>query len=182
MALAVASRYARALADLATHPARGMDSQAAMAELQAFENALKEFPDLRNVILSPAVAPARKRAVIGRLSGVLGISWLIRNFLCVVADHRRTRILTEIREAFQSLVNERLGVVEVRITAARELTEEQQSAVAAELSRMTGKKVRCGFEVDESLIGGLSAQIGSTIYDGSVRGQLDGLRRKLAAQ
>ena len=182
MALAVASKYARALADLTIHPDRGMDAQAAMAELQTFENALKEFSDLRNVILSPAVAPARKRAVIARLCGLLGISALIRNFLYVVTDHRRTRILPDIREAFQVLVNERLGVVEARITAARELTAEQRSAVAAELSRMTGKNVRCGFQVDESLIGGLTAQIGSTIYDGSVRGQLDGLRRKLAGQ
>lgn len=182
MALAVASRYARALADLATDPARGIDSRAAIAELQSFENALKEFSDLRNVILSPAVASARKRAVIERLSKVLGISPLIRNFLCVTSDRRRTRILPDIREAFRSLVNERMGVVEARVAAARELTPEQRSNVAAQLSKITGKTVRCDFEVDESLIGGLTAQIGSTIYDGSVRGLLDGLRRKLAAQ
>ncbi|MEN6535766.1 MAG: ATP synthase F1 subunit delta [Bryobacteraceae bacterium] len=182
MALAVASRYAKALADLVMHPSQGMDADEATAQMQSFENVLKEFPDFRNVILSPAVAPARKRAVIKRLAGILGISRLIRNFLLVVVDHRRIHVLPDIREAFRALVNARLGVEDARVASARELTAEQRAAVTSELSRLTGKRIRCGFAVDETLIGGLTAQIGSTIYDGSVRGQLESLRRKLVAQ
>jgi F-type H+-transporting ATPase subunit delta len=179
MALALASRYARALADLVLDPSAGMDPQAAVNELHRFESAFSSAPLLRNVMLSPAVSPARKRAVIARLAEMLGTSRLIRNFLYVVINHRRTSILPEIREALQALLDERLGMVEAGVASARELTEEQRSIVSAQLARLTGKKVRCRFSVKEPLLGGVTARIGSTIYDGSVRGQLARLRQIL---
>ena len=182
MALAVPSRYARALADLALDPVRGGDPQAVAAEVGAFESALSEFSDLRNVVLSPAVSPARKRAVVERLSGVLGASRLVRNFLYVIIDHRRTRLLPEIRQAFQQIVDERQGIVEALVSTARELNDQQSASVVARLEKLTGKRVRCRFTVASELIGGVTARIGSTIYDGSVRGQLDGLRRKLVGE
>jgi F-type H+-transporting ATPase subunit delta len=88
-------------------------------------------------------------------------------------------MLGEIRQAFRAVVDERMGAVEAGVASARELTGEQGDRVTARLSRLTGKRVRCKFSVDESLIGGMVARIGSTIYDGSVRGQLEALRRRL---
>lgn len=179
MALALASRYARALADLVLDPSAGMDPREAMTELQAFEMAVAGAPDLRSVLLSPAVSPGRKRTLIERLSGMLGTSPLLRNFLCVVINHRRITLLHEIREALQMLLDERLGLARADVGSARELTGEQRSSVEAQLARLTGKRVRCRFSVEESLLGGVTARIGSTIYDGSVRGQLERLRRRL---
>ena len=144
-----------------------------------FADALEASSDLRSVLISPAVAPARKRAVVAQLAKQGGISALVRNFLCVVVDHRRTAMLSEIREAFRALMYERMGMVEADISAARELPAGQRRRVAAGLGRLTGKQVQCRFSVDQSLIGGVVARIGSTIYDGSVQGQLKALRRKL---
>jgi F-type H+-transporting ATPase subunit delta len=179
MAMAAASRYARALADLAFDPKRGADPQGVAGELALFADALEASSDLRNVLMSPAVAPARKRAVVAQLAKQGGISGLVRNFLYVVIDHRRTALLPEIREAFRTLTYERMGMVEADISAARELPAGQREKVAERLGRMTGKRVQCRFAVNESLIGGMVARIGSTIYDGSVQGQLKALRRKL---
>ena len=167
------------MAELAFDPKRGADPESVAVELALFADALEASGDLRSVLLSPAVAPARKRAVVAQLAVQGGISALVRNFLCVVIDHRRTAILSEIREAFRALVYERMGMVEADISAARELPDGQREKVAAGLGRLTGKRVRCRFSVDEGLIGGVVARIGSTIYDGSVQGQLKALRRKL---
>ena len=179
MSLAVASRYARAMADLVLDPASGVDPQAAVAELTSFEQAQAGSTALRNVLLSPAVKPARKRAVVARLAREAGYSRLTTNLLYVLIDHRRTAMLGEIREAFRAVIDERTGAVEARVAAARELTEEQRGQVAERLGRLTGKNVRCRFAVAPDLIGGMVARIGSTIYDGSVRGQLEVLRRRL---
>lgn len=179
MAMATASRYARALADLAFDPKRGADPQGVAGELSTFAEALEASSDLRSVLISPAVAPASKRAVVEQLARQSGISGLVRNFLYVVIDHRRTAILSEIGEAFRALTYERMGMVEADISAARELPAGQREKVAEGLGRLTGKQVQCRFSVDQSLIGGLVARIGSTIYDGSVQGQLKALRLKL---
>jgi F-type H+-transporting ATPase subunit delta len=179
MALAGASKYARALADLALDPKHAVDPESLGNELACFEEALEESAELRNVLLSPAVPPARKRAVVTRLASQAGLSKLVRNFLCVVIDHRRVTLLPEIRKAFRALTYERMGMIEAEIVGACDLPPEQRERVAQSLGRMTGKQVRCRFEVDNRLIGGLVAKIGSTTYDGSVQGQLDGLRRRL---
>jgi F-type H+-transporting ATPase subunit delta len=181
MALAVASRYARALVDLVLRPGAGLEPHAAIDQIRGIETAIRSSAELRNVLLSPAVAPARKRAVIARLAASLGIAPLVRNFLFVVIDHRRTDLLDEIREAFETLVDERLGVVRADVTSARTLSPGQQRELQEQLSRLTGKQVRMEYAVDPNLLGGVSARIGSTIYDGSVRGQLDGLRRRLVS-
>jgi F-type H+-transporting ATPase subunit delta len=90
-------------------------------------------------------------------------------------------MLSEIQEAFQLHVDERLGVVRAEVSSARPLTSAQRDALGERLVRLTGKQVRMQHSVDESLLGGVRARIGSTIYDGSVRGQLQALRRRLAS-
>mgnify|MGYP000114959476 CR=1 FL=1 len=179
MATAVAARYARALAEIAFDARRGLDPQAIAGDLAQFGAALAQSPDLRNVLLSPAVAPGRKRAVVERLAAAAGISPVTRNFLFVVIDHRRTGLFGDIQEAYRAEMNERLGLVEAGVTTAREQRASRQELVREGLERLTGKHVRPRFKTDERLIGGITVRIGSTIYDGSVRGQLDALRRKL---
>jgi F-type H+-transporting ATPase subunit delta len=182
MSPVVASRYARALADVVLRPGSGIEPATAAGQLRAFEEVLAASAELRNALLSPAVAPVRKRAVVSRLGGALGLTRVVENFLFVIIDHRRIALLAQIRQALEGLLDERLGVVRAEVASACRLTEPQRAALAAELTQLTGKRVRCEFSTDEALVGGVKTRIGSTIYDGSVRGQLDSLRRRMVEQ
>jgi len=181
MARATASRYATALADLVMKPESGEEPHEVAAQLQRFEDALAQSAELLGALLSPAVPPAKKRATVRRLGVELGLSALVRNFLFVVIDHRRVREFPEIREAFERLVDDREGMLRAEVKTARALPPAQQAAVEHGLARLTGQRVAARFAVDGGLIGGALAQIGSTTYDGSVRGQLLSLKKRLIA-
>jgi len=182
ISLAVASRYAGALVDVVTGPATRMDPAEAVAQLRSFAAALDASLDLRLVLSSPAVSPARKRTVVRRIAEQLGLAPAIRNFLLVLSDHRRAASVDEIIDQFDVMLDARLGMARVEVQSARDMDPAQQAKLTAELARLTGKQVRMQFSVDAALIGGLIARIGSTVYNGSVRGQLDSLGRKLGAE
>jgi F-type H+-transporting ATPase subunit delta len=128
------------------------------------------------------VPPGRKRAVVGRIADTLKLSRITRNFLYVLIDHRRISGLPDILHSLEVIVDERLGFARAEVSSARELTEAQRTALNARLERMTGKRIRMRFTVNPALIGGAVARIGSTVYDGSVRGQLDSLGRRLVTE
>lgn len=180
MPSALAMRYARALADVAMAPGSKGNAEGVIADLGTFERVLTESVDLKTALESPAVPPPRKRAVAGRLAKELQLSDTVRRFLFVLIDHRRTALLREVREAFESVMDERLGIVRADVMSARPLTEPQQQQILAGLARLTGKQTRAQFRVRDELIGGVMARIGSTVYDGSVRGQLEALKQRLA--
>jgi F-type H+-transporting ATPase subunit delta len=179
---ALASRYASALVDVATGPKSAVDPHQVLSELRSFEDVFAGSVELRNALTSPSVSPARKRAVVGRIGENLGVSRIARNFLFVLTDHRRIATLGEVLEAFDLLLDERLGFTRAEISSARELNQPQRDAVSHELERLTGKKMRMRFAVNGELLGGLVARLGSTVYDGSVRGQLQALGKRLAAE
>ena len=178
---AIVTRYASALVDVITGP-KGMDVVEASQQLRAFDALLVESADLRNVLASPAVAPGRKRAVVKDLADRLGVARIIRNFLLVLTDHRRLAALAQMIDSFEIQLDERLGFVRVGLATARELDDSQKTWLVEGLSRFTGKKVRASFSVQADLIGGVVAHIGSTLYDGSVRGQLNSLAHRLASE
>jgi F-type H+-transporting ATPase subunit delta len=105
-----------------------------------------------------------------------------RNFLYVLIDHRRIAALDGVLHSFEIIVDERMGFARAEVSSAKDLSDAQRTALSAQLERMTGKRIRMRYAVDPSLIGGVVARIGSTVYDGSVRGQLDSLGRKLATE
>ena len=179
---AIATRYADALADVVTGKASPLKPEDALAELQAFEGVLRASPELQNALTTPAVSAGRKRAVVGRIADVLRLSRIARNFLFVLIDHRRIAALSDIIQTFEQILDARLGFARAEVASAREMTDTQRSALNAQLERLTGKRVRTRFSIDESLIGGVMARIGSTVYDGSVRGQLNSLERRLTAE
>jgi F-type H+-transporting ATPase subunit delta len=179
---AVAKRYASALADVVTDGHAGLRPQDAMAELRSFEALLNSSPELQNALVTPAVPGNRKKAVVGRFADLLKLSKITRNFLFVLVDHRRITSLSEIIQSFELVVDERLGFARADVASARELREPQRTALNAQLERLTGKRIRMRFQVDESLIGGVVARIGSTVYDGSLRGQLASLDNRLRAE
>jgi F-type H+-transporting ATPase subunit delta len=178
---AVATRYAKALADV-TASAGGPSPQAALAELRTFESAIAGSHELHNALSTPAVPGSRKRAVVGRIADLLKLSPIARNFLFVLIDHRRIALLGAILNAFDLIVDERMGFARAELSSPRELTETQRGAIHAQLERLTGKRIRMRFAVDQALIGGVVARIGSTVYDGSVRGQLQTLGRRLGTE
>jgi len=179
---AVAARYANALADVVTASASTLSAEQTVAELRAFEATLKESAELHNALTTPAVAGSRKRAVIGRIADLLKLSRVTRNFLCVLIDHRRIASLGEIIALFEEVVDARLGYARAEVRSAAELSEAQRSTLNLRLERLTGKRIRMRFLIDPTLIGGAVARIGSTVYDGSVRGQLASLERRLTAE
>ncbi|MGH9628657.1 MAG: ATP synthase F1 subunit delta [Bryobacteraceae bacterium] len=182
MAQAVATRYARALVDSVLDPKSQLEPGQALDELQSLQRMLADSTELRSILLSPAVSGARKRSVVARLAEILPLSRLVRNFMYVLMDRRRIDILDEAAQAFQDILDERLGIVRADVSSAMPLSDSQKSALGEELSRMTGKQVRCEFTRDETLLGGVVARIGSTVYDGSVRTQLDNLRGRLVSR
>jgi F-type H+-transporting ATPase subunit delta len=154
----------------------------ALAQLQSFDAAFRSTPALRNALTSPAVPSSRKKAVVGRLGQLLGLSRITLNFLFVLIDHRRIGGLSEIIQMFERTIDERLGFARAEVISARQLTEAQRTALNTELERLVGKRIRMRTSVDEALIGGVVARIRSTVYDGSVRGRLKALERRLAME
>ncbi len=174
----VATRYGRALADVVV--GANVDGAVVLGALRQVEVLIQSSAELRGALQSPAVSPARKRAVMQRIIAPMGLPDKVCNFVNVLIDHRRAKDLPNIVDAFEQMLDERLGFVGADIRSAKELTQSQQSALESQLSRLSGKKTRPKFSIDPALIGGVVARVGSTVYDGSVRGQLERLRTKLA--
>ena len=177
-----ANRYARALASVVLEPGSGLDPQRVTERLRSMEQLMSESRDLRHVMLSPAVPGSRKRAVVALLTAEEGYPPKVRNFFYVLIDHRRIGQLPEIREGFQAAVDEATGFVKADVSSAQPLSDAQRVKLGTELGKVTGRQVRMECSVDPALVGGVVARVGSTIYDGSVRGQLDALRRRLATE
>jgi F-type H+-transporting ATPase subunit delta len=172
-------QYANALADIAL-------AQAAAApvtqQLGDFSAAYASSGELRNFLASPAVTKEEKRGVAEKLSARLGASKIVRNFLFVVIDHQRTRLLPEIFQSFRDVVRERQGVAEAEISSPVALNDAQKKEMTQALERLTGKKVEANFSLDPKLLGGVVVRVGDTIYDGSLRNRLDDLRGRLAGE
>jgi F-type H+-transporting ATPase subunit delta len=175
----LAQRYAAALADVALEQDA---AESIRKNLDEFCAALEGSPDLGNFLISPAVSRENKQAVIEKIAARIGAGKVFRNFLLVVSDNRRTGLLPEIASAFHSVLLERMGVAEAQVTSAAELTAGQKKQLNAALERLTGKKVEARYSLAPALMGGAVVRIGSTVYDGSVREQLDRLRSRLASE
>lgn len=182
MVSAIGLRYARALAGVVLAHGGEISPDQALGQIRVFADAVAGSPDLHRALLNPAVQHSRKRAVIARLGEPMELSPVIRNFLFVIVDHRRVAILPEVAESLEEIFDEHFGFARADISASRTLAPDQASALEEQLGRMSGKKIRPRYSVDESLLGGAVARIGSTVYDGSVRGYFEQLRRGLAGQ
>ena len=182
MALAVANRYAQALGDVVSKPGTGVEPEAAIGQLVRFQELLEVSRPLRGVLVSPAVTPANRRALVATLCERLEIGRVVRNFLCVVVDHRRMPVLGEMIEAFRKWLDDQAGVARLLVTTARPIGEQQQSAFIEKFSKVTGSSVVAEFSVSSDLIGGAAVRHASTVFDGSVRAQLKALDRAIAGE
>lgn len=172
-------QYATALADVVLEQGA---AEPARKQLQDFRAAYEESAELRNVLASPAIAREAKHGVIEKLVARMGASRIIRNFLFVMSDNQRVHLLPEIVHTFAQVLRQRQGVAEAEISCAAEMTEKQKAELVSRLERLSGKKIQAKYSLEPALLGGAVVRIGDTIFDGSVRNQLNQLRARLAAE
>lgn len=175
----LAARYARAL--LAT---LSDDRAAKPAEefLHALVAAMERSPELRDVVLNPAVARTARKAVLTTLADQHNAPRQVRSFLAIVVEHGRTAHLAEIARAFGEAREQAAGIVPVTLETAAPLPSDLVQRARAVLEKLTGRKVRMRVAVEPSHLGGAVARIGSRVYDGSLKTQLGILRRRMAAE
>lgn len=173
----VARRYATALADVVLEQNEAAEVQ---RELAAWENIIQASPELQEVFRNPTIALDQKRAVLKRLIERTRPRQTTVNFLNVLLQNQRLTELREINHKFVEILDERAGMIAARVTTARPVAENFQQDLHTRLSSLTRKKVRIDFATDPDLIGGLVTRIGSTVYDGSVKNQLQQLKDKMA--
>ncbi len=175
----VVGTYARAFADVALKPANHLDPDRALRELYGMEALLRQSDQLRRVLENPSIPGDRKRAVLNAIGGKLDITQQVRNFVAVITDHRRLGLFSEILKQLEQELNDRQGFAEAEVHSARQLSEPEKQLLEVQIAKLTGKKVKARYEQDASLLGGAVVEVGSTIYDGSVKGQLERIREQL---
>jgi F-type H+-transporting ATPase subunit delta len=172
------ARYARALAEIVTESK--LDVRAIDGELSDFLAAWEESRDLREVFLDPSIGSSKKVAILDKLTPRLGLSKTVRNFLAVLANHDRMEGFPEVLSEYRREIRSLLGIAQIEFTTARPLDEQERQAVVERVGALAGAEIEASFYQDPSLLGGALLRIGSTVYDGSVRGRLEQLKEKLA--
>lgn len=175
----VARRYATALADVVI--ARG-EAQEVRAELHDWAEMMQSNEQLLEVFRNPTIPYEQKRKVLSTLITRARVRPTTANFLQVLLQNQRLADLNEVYKRFAQMLDERSGMVSAEVTTARPIAPSAQDALRAKLTTLTGQNVRLNFTTDEELIGGIVTRIGSTIYDGSVRNQLQQVRDRLAGK
>jgi F-type H+-transporting ATPase subunit delta len=174
-----AARYARALADVVLDAK--LNTAEVAQQLEDFAATFRGSKDLREILLNPSI-PARQRvAVLDKVNGRVGCGPQVRNFLAVLIKHERLGALAEILEEYRLEMNRRLSISDADVVTARPLEEQERAKLEAEVAELAGTRVKATFRQDKSLIGGAIVRIGSTIYDGSVRGRLERLKERLVS-
>ena len=175
----VASTYARAFADVVFD--EHLDAARATAGLRSITTLFKESVELRRVWENPAVPADQKRKLLDAIVQREGIDRPVRNLVAVLIDHRRLSFLPRIVEQFAKELDARLGFAEAEVSSARELADNERRILEAQIEKTTGKKVRARYALDASLLGGAVVRVGSTIYDGSVKGQLEMIKEAISS-
>lgn len=172
----VARRYAGALADVVI---KSGDAEKIQSELKIWEEMIGSNGDLRNAFSNPAIPQSNKEKVLEALLAKSTPSPATANFLRILLRNGRITDLGEINSRFKTVLEERAGYVSGKVVSARPLGEQEKAELQSNVEKMTGKKVSLDFGVDESIIGGVVTTIGSTVYDGSVKTQLETLKAQL---
>ena len=175
----MARRYAAALADVVI--ARG-EAHEVQEELDTWAQMMEANSNLLEVFRNPTIPYDQKRKVLNILIARTRVRPTTANLLQVLLQNHRLSELNEINKRFAQELDERSGVVSAHVTTARTLPESTRETLIARLGKLTGRKVRLDFAVDEELIGGIVTRIESTVYDGSVRTQLQQIKQKMAGE
>ncbi|MGD0627935.1 MAG: ATP synthase F1 subunit delta [Terracidiphilus sp.] len=176
---AFVARYAQAFLDVVT---------AAQLDMAAIDGGLTDFlatwngsPELREFFVNPAIPAAQKVEFLDKLNEKLGLWKELRNLLAVLIDNDRIGHVDEVAAAYRKLLQGQMGIRQAEIVTARELSAEERTALVAEVGKLAGAEIDASFKLDEAILGGTVVRIGSTVYDGSVRGRLNRLKEALTA-
>jgi len=175
----VTKTYARAFADVVFHqridPAKALNETQSIAQLVAANKPLREVWD------APSIPAEQKRGVLDAIVAREKISRPVRNFIAVLIDHHRINFLHSIVKQFEQELNQRMGFSEAEIISARELSEPERRTLETQVEKLTSRKVRARYAQDRAILGGAVVRVGSTIYDGSVRGRLERIRQAISS-
>ncbi|HEX9051853.1 MAG TPA: ATP synthase F1 subunit delta [Anaeromyxobacter sp.] len=172
----IARRYAKALFSLAVESGR---AEPWAKSLEALREAVLASPDLRDVLSNPVYSREQRRAIVEKLAAALKLDAEPANLLFLLGDRNRLGYLAAIVDTFRELADHHLGRLRATVTSAVKLDDQAAQAIADELSRKHGAQILLDRAVDPALLGGVVAQVGSLVYDGSVRTQLEDLRKQL---
>ena len=175
----VSRRYGVALADVLSGSGQERTIQ---DELISWERMISSNPELREAFANPTVPYEQKRGVLNELIAKTKVDSITANFLQILLKNQRLTALSEINSRLATVLDDRAGAVAAHVTTATPVNEETKRILSEKLSGFTGKSVRLSFDVDDSLIGGIVTRVGSTVYDGSIRTQLDQMEKTLAGQ
>jgi F-type H+-transporting ATPase subunit delta len=166
--------YGRALFEAAKEQGR---LEAVAADLAALAAAVEDVPELLTFLRNPEVEPAGKAEVLGEIAS--GADELARNFVRLVAEKGRAGEIPEMYEELEALLAREQNRLELELTTAHELSDEEARSIVAAIEKASGRSVEATRTVDPDLIGGIVLKVGSFLADGSVRGRLERLRREL---
>lgn len=172
-----ARRYSQALADVVIPQG---EERAVQSELRTWEAMMADNAGLQEAFGNPTVAYDQKRKVLETLIARTKVLPTTANFLRVLLRNQRLAELGEVNAKLAEVLDERTGIISAQVVSARPVSDAIRTSLEQKLTQLTGKKAHLTFETDESLLGGIVTRIGSTIYDGSVRNQLNRLREELA--
>ncbi|HEV2711334.1 MAG TPA: ATP synthase F1 subunit delta [Edaphobacter sp.] len=170
-------RYAHAFASVAA--SKHLDANAAQQQLRDFSDTLAGSHELREVLMNPSIVNEQKLKVLDAIAGRIGMMGQVRNFLAVIMDHQRLAELDEILTGYHEIADEQSGLAEAEITSARPLNDEDRAELESQVAKVAGGRVRATYREDATLLGGAVVRIGSTVYDGSLRGQFQQLKQRL---
>jgi F-type H+-transporting ATPase subunit delta len=173
----LALRYAHAFASVAE--SNHLDTNAAQQQLSDFSGTLADSRQLREVLMNPSIATEQKLKVLDAIATRIGMLPQVRNFLAVIMDHQRLHELDEILAEYHAVADEQSGLAEAEITSAHPLDDADRAELEQQVSKLAGGRVRATYLQDATLLGGAVVRIGSTVYDGSIRAQLQHLKQKL---
>jgi len=177
---AFVSRYAQAFADVVTDAK--LDTAALDAQFSDFLATWEGSAELRDYFENPAVAAQDKVGILDKLNAKLRLQKELRNLIAVLISNDRIAQVGEVAQAWRSLLQQQLGIRPAEIVTARALDEKDQAALVAEVAKLAGSKIDPSFKLDATILGGAVVRIGSTVYDGSVRGRLERLKAVLSEQ
>lgn len=176
---AFAARYARAFADVVA--SARLDPGALDRQFQDFLATWDGSSELREVFLNPAIPAAQKVAVLDKLNTKMGLRRELRNLIAVMINHDRIGAVHDVATAWRVEMQERLGIRPAEIVTARELSDGERAELVAGVRKLAGAVIEPTFKLDPAIIGGTVVRVGSTVWDGSVRGRLERLKEALIA-
>ncbi len=174
---AFVARYALAFAEVVTDAK--LDAAALGRQFSDFLATWHGSAELRSFFVNPAIPTAQKIGILDKMNEKMGLQKELRNLLAVLIANNRIGHVAEVAVAWRRILQEQRGIKPAEIVSARELDENERQSLVAEVGKLAGGKIDASFKLDPAILGGTVVRIGSTVYDGSVKGRLERLREAL---